>query len=135
MNIISLSKQPIEVEHAVSNLSDPHAGGLAVFVGITRQWTEGRETVRLEYDAYPAMAEREIERLINSAAQRWAILHVCVLHRLGIVGIKEPSVLIGVAAAHRADAFAACQFLIDELKQSVPIWKREVYADGEEVWI
>lgn len=125
----------LDIEAVVQFLQVPNAGGIDIFIGTTRQWTEGRETVHLEYDCYPAMALKEMERLAQVACERWPVEQVCVLHRTGIVEIGEASVIIGVATPHRADAFAACRFLIDTLKQQVPIWKREVYADGEAEWI
>ena len=130
-----LRHEPLDVGAAFTFLQTPNAGGIDLFVGTTRQWTADKETVRLEYDCYEAMALKEMERLAEQAQARWPVERVCLLHRLGIVPPAEASVVVGVATPHRADAFAACRFLIDTLKQQVPIWKREVYADGSTEWV
>ena len=130
-----LQHSPLNVGTAFAFLQTPRAGGIDLFVGTTRQWTGDKETVRLEYDCYAAMALKEMERLAGEAQARWPVERVCILHRLGIVPPAEASVVVGVATPHRADAFAACRYLIDTLKQQVPIWKREVYADGETEWV
>lgn len=106
-------------------LEDERAGGVAVFVGASRRWTDGRETDLLTYEAYGPMAEAELSRLASEAADRWGAVRVAVLHRLGAVPPPEASVIVGVACPHRAEAFAACRWLIDTLKQDVPIWKTE----------
>ena len=130
-----LQHEPLDVGAAFTFLQTPKAGGIDLFVGTTRQWTADTETVRLEYDCYEAMALKEMERLAEEAHARWPVERVCLLHRLGVVPPAEVSVVVGVATPHRADAFAACRFLIDALKQQVPIWKREVYADGSTEWV
>lgn len=130
-----LQHEPLDVGAAFTFLRTPKAGGIDLFVGTTRQWTADKETVRLEYDCYEAMALKEMERLAEQAQARWPVERVCLLHRLGIVPPAEASVVVGVATPHRADAFAACRFLIDTLKEQVPIWKREVYADGSTEWV
>jgi molybdopterin synthase catalytic subunit len=106
-----------------------------LFIGTTRQWTDSKETLKLEYECYPAMARAEIERLLAEVQARWPVQRACVFHRLGEVPVAEASVVIGVATPHRAEAFAATRYLIDTLKQQVPIWKREVYSDGETEWV
>ena len=130
-----LQRKRLDVGAAFSFLQTEEAGGMGLFVGTTRRWTQDRETVRLEYDCYEAMAEKELDRLSREAQQRWPTKRICILHRLGIVPLAEASVVVGVATPHRADAFEACRFLIDALKQQVPIWKKEVYADGRTEWI
>jgi len=132
---IHLQQGALDVAAAFSFLQTPKAGGVALFVGTTRQWTGDRETVRLEYDCYDAMALRELDMLAEEAGRRWPVERLSVLHRLGVVPPAEASVIVGVATPHRADAFEACRFLIDTLKRQVPIWKREVYADGRTEWI
>ena len=106
-----------------------------MFVGTTRQWTGDVETQKLEYEAYDGMATAEMERLASKARDQWSIERICILHRLGTVPISEASVIVGVSAAHRPEAFAACRFLIDTLKKNVPIWKAEHYADGRTEWV
>ena len=130
-----LQHEPLDVGAAFAFLQTLRAGGIDLFVGTTRQWTADKETTRLEYDCYEAMALKEMERLADEAWARWPVERVCVLHRLGVVPPAEASVVVGVATPHRADAFDACRFLIDALKQQVPIWKREVYASGETEWV
>lgn len=132
---IQLQSAPLDVEAATVFLRVPAAGGIDLFLGTTRQWTDGRETTRLEYECYEPMALREMLRLAKRVRERWPAERVCLLHRLGLVPPAESSVVIGVATPHRAEAFAACRFMIDTLKTQVPIWKREVYADGHAEWI
>ncbi|MFB6229688.1 MAG: molybdenum cofactor biosynthesis protein MoaE [Salinibacter sp.] len=130
-----LQHSPLDLEAADAFLRGPSTGGVSLFAGTTRRWTEGRETVRLEFEAYQPMALTQMERLMTEARREWPDLRrACVVHRLGTVPPTEASVLCGAAAPHRAAAFGACRFLIDRLKMDVPIWKREVYADGEAEW-
>ena len=133
--LIELTHEPIAYERALGHLVDEHCGGQAVFLGTTRRWTDGRETELLEYEAYEPMAHAELRRLVESAVSKWPVRRAVVIHRLGRVDAGEASVLIGVATPHRADAFAACRFLIDTLKARVPIWKKERYADGTTEWV
>jgi molybdopterin synthase catalytic subunit len=102
--------------------------------GYVRQFTKGRETLYLEYEAYEPMALKEMEKLIHQAHEQFEISNIGIIHRLGKLAIGDTSVVISVAAPHRKAAFAACEWLIRELKRTVPIWKKEVYADGER-WI
>ncbi len=132
---IALLHEPLDVAAADAYLRDARCGGLNLFVGTTRQWTGTRETVELAYECYEPMAIKEMQRLVDEAKARWPIERVCVLHRLGVVPVAEASVVVGVATPHRAAAFEACRFLIDELKVQVPIWKREHYTDGTTEWV
>ncbi len=132
---IHLAAAPLDGAVVDAFLRTDAAGGLTLFVGTTRRWTDGRETVRLAYDAYAPMAVKTMRALADEAAERWPVLKVAVHHRLGEVPPPEASVIIGVACAHRAAAFAACRWLIDTLKAQVPIWKREHYADGSTEWV
>lgn len=125
----------ILANEAVAFLQTPRAGGIDLFIGTTRQWTDGKETVHLEYDCYEAMVLLEMERIAEKAQESWPIERLCIFHRTGVVVPAEASVVIGVATPHRTDAFEACRFLIDTLKTDVPIWKREVYADGQTAWV
>jgi molybdopterin synthase catalytic subunit len=112
----------------------PECGAIVTLDGFVRQFTKGRETLYLEYEAYAPMAVREMEKLIGRARAEFEITHVGIVHRLGKLEIGETSVVISVAAPHRRAAFEACEWLIKELKRTVPIWKKEVYADGE-IWV
>ena len=109
-------------------------GAIVTLDGFVRQYTKERETLYLEYEGYEPMALKEMEKLIAKAREQFQIAHVGIVHRLGKLEIGETSVVISVAAPHRRAAFEACEWLIKELKRTVPIWKKEVYADGE-TWI
>lgn len=130
-----ISENPIDVGSEYSFLCAPEAGGIDIFVGTTRKLTDGKETTRLVYECYPEMALREMRRLAEVAVAEWPIRRVCMVHRVGTVPVGESSIFIGVATPHRAEAFAACRFLIDNLKRDVPIWKYEQYADGSGEWV
>ena len=132
---IELQEPSLDVAAAFAFLQTKRAGGINVFVGTTRQWTGEDETVRLEYEAYRPMALAEMQKIADEAVAAWPLFKVCLVHRLGVVPAGEASVVVGTAAAHRREAFAACRFLIDTLKARVPIWKREVYRDGREEWV
>lgn len=132
---IALTDDVLPVEAVSPFLTDAASGGICIFVGTTRQWTRGQETRTLYYEAYEAMALKEMQALCASARKQWVLNRVVLLHRLGEVGIGEASVCVGTSAAHRVDAFAATRYLIDTLKIDVPIWKREFYADGRVTWV
>lgn len=129
-----LSAEPLSLERAVAEVAADAAGAVATFLGTTRSRSRGRDVVRLEYEAYEGMAEQEMERIATALRDRYDLTEIAIHHRVGVVGIGETSVVIAVSAPHRADALAACRDAIDELKASVPLWKKEVYAGGEE-WI
>jgi molybdopterin synthase catalytic subunit len=129
-----LSEQPLSLDDAVREVASDDAGAIATFTGTTRANARGREVVRLEYEAYEGMAEAEMERIAGELGERYELIGVAIHHRIGIVGIGETSVVIAVSAAHRGDALAACRDAIDTLKQTVPLWKKEIYVGGEE-WI
>jgi molybdopterin synthase catalytic subunit len=134
---IELSAGPIDVGSAVAFVSTPAAGGIDVFLGTTRAEThaDGRELVALDYEAYAEMAVKQMRELAGRARLRWPVVRLAMLHRTGRVGLAEPSVVIAVSTPHRADAFEACRWLIDALKAEVPVWKREVWADGSGTWV
>lgn len=119
-----------------SRLHGPEQGGIVHFLGVARESSHHspKKVLRLEYEAYPSMAESEMERIFAEMRERFGVEKAIVLHRTGKVEIGEPAVAISVATPHRAEAFDACRYLIDELKKRVPIWKKEVYADGSE-WV
>ena len=131
----SLKEEPLDITDASTFLYNGAAGGVSVFAGVTRQWTKGRQTKKLHYECYASMALKEMEALLKESCAKWPVVKAFMQHRLGEVPLGEPSVLIGVATPHRAEAFEACRYLIDELKVRVPIWKREYYADGTEEWV
>jgi molybdopterin converting factor subunit 1 len=129
-----LSEAPLELAAAVAEVADEHAGAIATFVGTTRVESRGRTVLYLEYEAYEGMAERVMEELAASLHARYSLCGVAIHHRVGLVGIGEQSVVIAVSAPHRDDALSACRDAIDTLKETVPLWKKEVYEGGEE-WI
>jgi molybdopterin synthase catalytic subunit/molybdopterin converting factor small subunit len=125
---------PLDLGAAVAEVEDERAGAIASFVGTVRRHSRGREVVHLEYEAYEEMAEPMLERLAAELTTRHGLCAVAIHHRVGRVEIGEASVVIAVSAAHRAAALDACREAIDTLKETIPLWKKEVYADGEE-WI
>ncbi|MQL74841.1 hypothetical protein Taro_007233 [Colocasia esculenta] len=133
VEILEPSPAPLDSARYVSFVRDPACGAVATFEGTTRDTFEGRRVVELRYEGYGPMALRQLREICAAARARWAVERVAVAHRLGRVPVGEASVFVAVSSVHRADALAACGFLIDEVKASVPIWKKEVYEDGE-VW-
>ena len=125
---------PLDLNAVAAEVADPGAGAIATFVGITRLHSRGRTVTHLEYDAYPEMAEAEMQRIAEAVCARHDVLHVAMAHRTGHVPLGEASVIIAVSAAHRGAAMDACRESIDTLKETVPIWKKEVFEGGEE-WI
>ncbi len=129
-----LSDGPLSLDAAVAEVASADAGAIATFTGTVRRASRGRHVQYLEYEAYEGMAEQTMAALAEELQARHDLLEVAIHHRVGRVEIGEPSVVIAVAAAHRAAALAACREAIDTLKQTVPLWKKEVYEGGEE-WI
>jgi len=129
-----VTKEPIDLNELVRYVTDPEAGAIATFIGTTRNNNEGRKVIALDYEAYPEMAEKELARIGYDALKQWPICRMAVVHRLGPVQIGDASVIIAVSSAHRDAAFAASRFAIEEIKKTVPIWKKEVFEGGE-VWI
>lgn len=122
-----------EVRTAVEG---PDAGAVVVFLGTVRNNTDGRPVICLEYEAYPPMAEKKMAEIAQEIAQQWGeCLRVAMVHRTGKLEIGEVSVAVAVASPHRKDGFEACQYAMNRLKQIVPIWKREVWADGDAEWV
>ena len=109
-------------------------GAVVTFAGVVRDHSNGRRTDHLVYEAYPPMAEREMAKIGEQAASRWEVDDIAILHRVGRLEVGEISVLVAVSSPHRADGFSACQFAIDRLKQTVPVWKKEMSEDGE-YWV
>jgi molybdopterin synthase catalytic subunit/molybdopterin converting factor small subunit len=129
-----LSEQPLSLDAAVREVASPDAGAVATFTGTVRRASRGRDVHHLEYEAYAEMAERMLTELADALSGRHELIAVAIHHRVGRVEIGEPSVVIAVAAAHRAAALEACREAIDTLKETIPLWKKEVYEGGEE-WI
>ncbi len=130
---IQLLKTPLSVQNCMELVTNGGAGAINLFVGTVRDNTQQRRVVRLEYEAYAPMAIREMQKLAEQACEKWQIQGIAIHHRIGTLHIGEIAVIIAVATPHRAEAFEACQWLIDTLKQTVPIWKKEIFEDGS-VW-
>lgn len=133
-DIYRLTREPIDSRSLALELLQPKDGAIVTFDGVTRNHNRGREVLYLEYEAYESMAPKVMAQIAAEARKQWEIDAVGIIHRLGRVDIGETSVSIVVTSVHRRAAFEACRFLIDRLKQVVPIWKREYYQDGA-VWI
>jgi molybdopterin synthase catalytic subunit len=135
MNRFALSRDPIDTAECQAALNDAGSGACATFEGWVRDHNLGRPVVRLEYEAYEALALTEGEAIIGEAIERFEISGATCVHRLGALEIGDMAVWVGVAAGHRDPAFAACRYIIDEIKQRVPIWKKEFYPEGDTGWI
>jgi molybdopterin synthase catalytic subunit len=129
-----LTEDPIDLAAVVAEVEDERAGATATFVGTVRAQSRGRQVVRLEYEAYEGMAENVMADLAEQLKERYDLCAIAITHRVGVCEIGEASVAIAVSATHRQDALAACKDAIDTLKETVPLWKKEVYEGGEE-WI
>ena len=128
-----VTSEPVSVDEVIARLVHPAVGGVAAFVGVVRGESGGRRTDHLEYEAYPDMAERQLRRIDGEIRERWpSVREVAIVHRVGRLDIGETIVVIAVSSAHRAETFAATHYAIDRLKEIVPIWKKEVYVDGQE---
>ena len=132
--MVRLTEDPIDVAALSAGVRGDGDGAVALFLGTVRNVHQGRAVLFLEYEAYPGMAERELERIEREARERFAISEVAAVHRVGRLEIGEVSVAVAVAAPHRAAAIDACRFVIDGLKATVPIWKKE-HSEGGAVWI
>jgi molybdopterin synthase catalytic subunit len=130
----AISAGPLDLESVARAVAWPRAGAIVTFAGTVREIARGKRVRYLEYEAYPPAAERSFQQIAEEIRQRWGIEQVAIVHRVGRVEVGEASVAIAVASPHRAEAFEACRYAIDRLKQIAPIWKKEVYEDGE-TWI
>lgn len=128
--ICTIQTEPLVEAEVVARVDGPDAGGVVSFVGNVRDHARGHEIEYLEYEAYPEMAEREMRKIVDEAAERWPGTRVAIAHRVGHLEIGDAAVVVVAASAHREEAFLACRFAIDTLKVRVPIWKREVATDG-----
>ena len=135
MTRFSLAQTPIDTATLRAELLDDRVGGYASFEGWVRNHNEGRDVLGLRYEAYAALAEAEGEKVLEEACAKFDILDARCVHRVGDLVIGEMAVWVGVSAAHRDAAFAACRYIIDEVKARVPIWKHERYAEGDAGWL
>ena len=132
--MIKLTEEPIDVQAVVAEAQSGNAGAVNVFIGTVRNRTSGKKVVRLEYEAYDKMAVKKIEEVVAEAREKWPVEKAAVVHRKGVLQIGEAAVVIAVSTPHRKASFEACEFIIDTLKQVVPIWKKEIFEDGD-VWV
>lgn len=131
---IQIKETTLSSDECIQAVADPAAGGTTVFIGTVRDQTKGKKVVRLEFESYIPMAEKEMRKIADYIKEKWGALHVSMHHRVGVLDIGEVPVIIAVATPHRQAAFEACQHAIDTLKETVPIWKKEIFEDGE-VWV
>lgn len=131
---IELTNETLDQDKCYKFVHSEISGGVVVFTGVVRNNGNQKEVIRLEYSAYQEMAVKEIRKVINNGFTKYPIHKVAIQHRLGILAPGEQAVIIAVSSAHRKEAFKACHFMIDDIKKTVPIWKKEVYQDGSE-WI
>ena len=135
MKPFSFSQGPLTPDVYRTELADPAAGGYAAFEGWVRNHNEGHAVTRLEYEAFEALANKEGERIVTEAISRFGVLSAACVHRVGSLAIGDLAVWVGVSSRHRAEAFAACRYIIDEVKHRVPIWKKEHYDNGDSGWV
>lgn len=133
--LFRLTQDAIDTISARSALIDRGAGGYVSFEGWVRDYNEGQEVTRLEYEAFADLAVKEGDRILREAMRRFPIKHALCIHRVGSLGLNDMAVWVGVSSVHRGEAFDACRFIIDEVKHRVPIWKKEYYRSGDSGWV
>lgn len=131
---IKLTSEVLDPQKIIGLVKSPDSGAINVFIGTVRNATKGKPVTRLDFEAYEPMAVKEIQKIINLAKDKWPINAMAVYHRVGVLDIGDIPVVIAVSTPHRQAGFEACQFTIDTLKHTVPIWKKEIFEDGE-VWV
>jgi molybdopterin synthase catalytic subunit len=134
-----IDSEPLDIAAAIAQGSSPSSGGIAVFVGTVRESAavadnSGKPVTRLDYEAHPQLAPKRMEEICSEATSKWELNDVIALHRTGVCELGEPTVVVVCGAGHRGDALEACRYIIEEIKATVPIWKKEVYADGSS-WV
>jgi len=133
--MFSLTSTSIDPRQLAQQLVDNRAGAFATFEGWVRNRNEGKDVVALEYEAADVLCQKEAQRILEEARQKFDVLDVACVHRVGKLALGEIAVWVGTTAEHRQDAFAACQYVIDEIKRRLPIWKKETYVDGTSIWV
>jgi molybdopterin synthase catalytic subunit len=131
---IEVQTEPLNIQLCIDWIMSPESGGIDVFIGTVRNATKGNTVLKLEFEAYTQMAINEMKKIAQQASDKWPVQKVLIHHRTGVLQVGEVPVVIAVSAAHRDAAFDACRYIIDTLKQTVPIWKKEFFEDGE-VWV
>lgn len=134
-SMIQLTNEPLDTQAILQSIESDEAGAAVLFLGTTRGVTDGRETASLDYECYPEMAKKKLSELEQLARDRWPILECAIVHRLGHLEVREASVAVAVSTAHREAAFEAGKWLIDTIKEEVPIWKCENWAAGDQEWV
>ncbi len=134
MKTVLVTDKPLDTQTIIKSVEVAEGGAVNVFIGTVRNATKGNKVLKLEFEAYEPMATKELGKIVDLAITKWPILKVAVHHRTGAMQIGEVPVVIAVSTAHRGAGFEACQFIIDTLKKSVPIWKKEFFEDGE-IWV
>jgi molybdopterin synthase catalytic subunit len=132
---IELTRDAIDFAALTEWVRSPHAGAVVLFLGTVREMTGDRRTVALDYEAYPEMARRKMQEIVDQACSRWPVIQAGIAHRFGHLELGDVSVAVAVSTPHRTDAFEAGRFLIDTLKEVVPIWKQENWTDGTTEWV
>ena len=132
--MIETTEKKIDVAVLLESVLVPEAGGIDIFLGTTRNHSKGKKVVRWEYEAYIPMAVSIMRQIENEIRERWDIHKISIIHRIGVVPLEEASVGIAVSASHRNEAFEACRYAIDQVKKSAPIWKKEIFENGE-AWV
>jgi molybdopterin synthase catalytic subunit len=127
--------EPIDPARILGDTISADDGAALLFWGVVRNANEGRAVAQLEYQAYAGMAEREMLRIADEARERWGTGDIRIIHRVGLLGVGEASIAISVASPHRAEAYEASRYVIEQIKQRVPVWKREGYVEGEREWV
>ena len=133
--MVSLTNGPIDHYGLTEQVRQAHSGAVVTFLGTVRDLTDGRVTTALDYEAHPALAEKALAEIEAEARRRWPVGELAVVHRLGRLDVGDVSVAIAVSCPHRAEAFEACRYVIERLKERVPIWKKENWADGSGEWV
>jgi len=132
--LIELTPNPISPQEVINRVRRDSYGAVVSFIGTVRGISGGKEVRHLEFEALPPMAERKLKEIVEEIESRWGLKDIAISHRIGRIEVGEVIIVIAIGAPHRQEAFEACQFAIDRLKEIVPIWKKEVYKDGEE-WV
>jgi molybdopterin synthase catalytic subunit len=132
--VTSIIQTPIQVPQIIDDIASPASGGVDVFMGMVRNHSHGRRVKALEYTAYVPMAEKKMAEIEDEVREKWAVHNVLFVHRIGKLQVGEIAVVTAVAAAHRAEAFDACRYAIDRIKAEVPIWKKEIFEEGQ-AWV
>lgn len=133
--MISITNEPIDFAAVTESVRDDNAGAVVLFMGTVREMTGDKQTTLLEYEAYPEMAEAKMKEIADAADEKWELLGAAAVHRVGRLDLGEIAVAVAVSAAHRIEAFEAGRFMIDTIKDQVPIWKKENWSDGTKEWV